>query len=340
MASVLEVIEAGHLSTIQDRGRFGYQRFGISASGPMDMVAFRLANTLVGNDETAAAIEMTLAGATLKVCADRCHMAYAGAPAPIAIDGNPVPANASFMVERGATIAVGAMRSGLRGYLAVAGGILCDPVLKSRATHTRSGIGGLDGAQLKFGQELPVAPRGNAESCWEIDLELIPPLVGPVRVLLGPQDDMFTAAGIETLLKCEYHLSAKVDRMGCQLEGPRIEHRGDFNIVSDGIVNGSIQVPGNGLPIILLADRQTTGGYAKIATVISADLRKIAQTRPGEALRFEAVDAETAEQSALKEAQDLAAAFASIRPRASQPLRVSPDRLWMIDLLGGVATKP
>lgn len=338
MDNAIEVIEAGPLSTIQDRGRFGYQRFGISASGAMDMSAFRIANALVGNDDNAAAIEMTLAGMTLKARAPRCHMAYVGAPAPILVDGSPVAPCTSFMVEDGATIAIGAMGSGLRGYLAVAGGILSEPVLNSRATHTRSGIGGLDGGPLKAGQCIPVAAVADADGCRELDPDLIPPFDGPVRVVLGPQDDLFTPAGIATFLGREYRLSAKVDRMGCQLEGERIEHRGDFNIVSDGIVNGSIQVPGSGQPIILLADRQTTGGYAKIATVIGPDLRKVAQARPGKTLRFEAVDAETAERIARQEEQKLQAVLAAIRPRANSLSRVPPDRLWTVDLLDGVAS--
>ena len=338
MDSVLEVIEAGPLSTIQDLGRFGYQRFGISASGVMDAPAFRLANALAGNDDAAAGIEMTLAGMTLKVRASRCHIAYVGAPAPVTVDGSPIPPGTSAFADEGAVISIGAMRSGLRGYLAIAGGVLSEPVLNSRATHTRSGIGGLDGGPLKAGDLIPILPCSDGDTCRELDPELLPSFEGPVRVLLGPQNDLFTAAGIATFLGSEYRLSAKVDRMGCQLEGELIEHKGDFNIVSDGIVNGSIQVPGNRQPIILLADRQTTGGYAKIATVIGPDLRKVAQARPGEAVRFEAVNAEAAEQIAKQTEHDLSAILAAIRPRKDSYLRLSPDRLWTIDLLGGVAS--
>src|SRR5690606_31812163 len=140
-----------------------------------------------------------------------------------------------------------------------------------------------------------------------------------------------------TFLGSEYRLSTKVDRMGCQLEGDRIEHAGDFNIVSDGIVNGSIQVPGTGQPIVLLADRQTTGGYAKIATVIGPDLRKVAQARPGQALRFKAVSAEEAQSIARQEDRDIQAMLGSIRERADSAFPLPPDRWGTIDLLGGVA---
>lgn len=337
MNSVLKVIEAGPLSTIQDRGRLGYQRFGISASGAMDTVAFRIANALVGNDDDAAAIEMTLAGVTLKVSEGRCHLAYVGAPAAISVDGVAIEPCTSFIAEEGSTITIGAMRSGLRGYLAVEGGILSEPVLGSRATHTRSNIGGLDGGPLKVGQCIPVGSPADPVVCRELDPKVLPSHLGVVRVVLGPQDDLFTPAGISTFLGSEYRLSTKVDRMGCQLEGDRIEHAGDFNIVSDGIVNGSIQVPGTGQPIVLLADRQTTGGYAKIATVIGPDLRKVAQARPGQPLRFEAVDAEAAERIARQQERDIQAVFSAIRERADSALPIPPDRWWTIDLLGGVA---
>lgn len=340
MNSELEIVEAGPLATIQDRGRFGYQRFGISASGAMDMLAYRLANALVRNNDDAAVIEMTLAGMTLKVRAGRCHMAYTGASALVTVDGAVVPPCRSFLVDEGASISIGAMRDGLRGYLAVQGGILSEPVLGSRATHTRSNIGGFDGGPLRAGQSIPVGSAALATACRELDPELLPSHLGPVRVLLGPQDDLFTEAGVSTFLGSAYRLSTKVDRMGCQLEGEKIEHTSDFNIVSDGIVNGGIQVPGTRQPIILLADRQTTGGYAKIATVIGPDLRKVAQARPGQTLRFEAVDASTAERIARDAEEQLQAIMASIRERPETDPPLSPDRWWTIDLLGGVASAP
>lgn len=338
MTNELEIIEAGALSTIQDKGRLGYQRFGISASGGMDMVALRAANALVGNGENAAAIEMTLTGMTFRVRAGPCHIAYAGASASITVDGVPAEPFTSFIAEQGAIVTIGTMRDGLRGYLAVEGGILSQLVLGSRATHTRSNIGGLDGGALRTGQCVPVGSPSDPVICRELDPQLMPSHLGAVRVVLGPQDELFTSAGISAFLNSEYRLSTKVDRMGCQLEGEAIEHSGDFNIVSDGIANGSIQVPGTRLPIILLADRQTTGGYAKIATVIGADLRKVAQARPGQALRFEAVDADAAECIARSTEQEIQAVLASVRKRSHPDAPLHPDHWWTIDLLGGVAS--
>jgi biotin-dependent carboxylase-like uncharacterized protein len=337
MASTLAVIDAGPLSTIQDRGRLGYQRFGISESGAMDLQSFRVANALLGNDENAAVIEMTLAGISLRVISGRCHMAYVGAPATISVDGIAIEPCTGFIAEHAATITIGAMRNGLRGYLAVEGGVLSEPVLGSRATHTRSNIGGLDGGALHAGQQISVGTPDDQIICRGIAPDRLPSHLGPVRVLLGPQSDLFTAEGIATFLSSEYRLSSKVDRMGCQLEGARIEHSGDFNIVSDGIVNGSIQVPGTGQPIILLADRQTTGGYAKIATVIGPDLRKVAQARPGEVLRFEPVDAAAAERIARENEQQIQDIIATIRRREATDLPIPPDLWGTIDLLGGVA---
>lgn len=337
MTNILEVIESGPLSTIQDGGRFGYQRFGISGSGAMDSLAYRVANALVGNDGDAAVIEMTLAGMTLRVASGDCHMAYVGAPTSINVDGVAIDICTSFIAKQGATVTIGAMRGGLRGYLAAEGGVLCEPVLGSRSTHTRSNIGGLDGGPLRAGQHIPVGSPTSDVVCRELPPETLPTHLGSVRVLLGPQNDLFTEAGISTFLNSEYRLSTKVDRMGCQFQGPAIEHAGDFNIVSDGIVNGSIQVPGTGQPIVLLADRQTTGGYAKIATVIQPDLRKIAQARPGQTLHFEAVDADTAERIAREAEKSIQDLVASIRKRDVSDLPVPPDRWWTLDLLGGVA---
>lgn len=336
MTDFLEIIEPGLLSTIQDQGRLGYQRFGISASGAMDATSMFIANVLVGNSRDMATIELTLLGCSVRIGAATCLLAYAGADAPITVDGRLVAANAGFRAERGSIVTIGSMRSGLRGYLAVAGGIRCQPVLGSRSTHTRSGIGGLDGGPLKSGDRLPIVPDAGENPLLRFDPAMLASDAGPVRVVLGPQHDRFSAAGIATLLGSAYRLSSKVDRMGCQLEGPPIQHAGDFNIVSDGIMNGSIQVPGNRQPIILLADRQTIGGYAKIATVIGPDLRKVAQARPGDSLRFAQVTSQEGERIARAASEHLAAALATITP--SIPDRIAPDRLWTIDLMGGVAT--
>jgi len=294
--AALSIVDPGPFSTLQDLGRYGYQRFGVSVSGAMDECALRIANMLVGNDGGEAAVEFTLIGGTYEVQAESCRFAVAGGDFPVSIDGRPVAGYASHTARRGSRIAIGRAQEGVRGYLSVAGGFDVPEVLGSRSTHLRSGLGGLDGAALAAGGSLPLrleeAPEG--ADMW-LPHDLWPAADGIVRVVLGPQEDLFTPAGKETFLSRPYKISPTSDRMGYRFEGPVVEHAADYNIVSDGIAKGSIQIVGSGQPIILLADRQTTGGYAKIATVISTDLPVLAQSRPGHSLRFRAVSLEEAE---------------------------------------------
>lgn len=294
--SALTIVDPGPFATIQDLGRPGYQRFGVSVSGAMDECALRIANMLVGNDENEAAVEFTFAGGCYMVDTDSCRFAIAGGDFPLTIDGGPAAAYAAHTVERGSRLTIGRALAGARGYLSVSGGFDLSEVLGSRSTHLRSQMGGVDGGVLAAGSALPLraekAPEG--QDMW-LPHDLWPAGDGMVRVVLGPQDDRFTQKGIRTFLSDEYRITDQSDRMGYRLEGPPIEHSGDYNIVSDGIAPGSVQVVGSGQPIILLADRQTTGGYTKIATVISADLPILAQLRPGDSIRFQAVSIEEAE---------------------------------------------
>ena len=289
--------DPGPFATIQDLGRYGYQRFGVSVSGAMDECALRIANMLVGNSQGAAAIEFTLVGGTYEVEAETCRVAIAGGEFPVTIDGKPAAAYASHTLKRGSRIAIGQASRGTRGYLAVAGGFDLPVVLGSRSTHLRSGLGGLDGAPLAAGSRLPLARETAPDGAdlW-LSPDLWPAGDGVLRVVLGPQDDLFTEAGVATFLSGEYKILPDSDRMGYRFNGPAVEHADDYNIVSDGIARGSVQIVGSGQPIILLADRQTTGGYAKIATVISADLPLLAQLRPGNSVRFEAVSLDEAEE--------------------------------------------
>jgi len=264
----------------------------VAPSGALDARALAVANLLVGNPREEGALEMTLAGGTFAAEGGTVRIAVAGADMPVAIDGAAAAQGRSHTLEPGSVLRIGAARAGARAYLAVAGGFAAEPVFGSVATHVRSGIGGFAGRALAAGELLPLAgvPTGP-----ELCLTAPPPPSHPrVRVVLGPQQDWFAAAAIETLLGAEYRVSARADRMGCRLEGPRLGHRAGFNIISDAIAPGSVQVPGDGQPIVLLADRQTTGGYPKIATVISADLPAFGQMRPGDAIRFEAVTLEAA----------------------------------------------
>lgn len=336
MTGGLRVTDGGLMSTIQDFGRFGYQRFGLSAAGAMDRRAMVLANALVGNPRDASVIETTLIGPTLVVEAEACRVAHTGMPAVVTLNGDAVPNWRSLALRRGDRIAMAAGASGLRGYLAVAGGFAIEPVLGSTATHVRSAIGGLDGRALRAGDLIPLAAPAVEGSPRALPEAERPPRSDIVRVVLGPQDDAFTPAGVETFLSSAYTVSNRTDRMGCELDGPVIAHAAGFNIVSDGIMNGSIQVPGHGRPVVLLADRQTTGGYPKIATVVEPDLGVLAQMRPGDALRFLSVDTDEAEAIAVAFARETERMIAAIRDAAPAAQRVDPARLFEANLISGV----
>lgn len=337
MADHLAVLDPGMQSTLQDLGRYGLQRFGISAAGAIDPMSMQIANALVGNARDEAALELTLSGGTYRVEAEHCRLALAGADMPVAIDGVPAAPYRAHDLKRGSVVSIGFARTGMRAYLAVAGGFAVEPVLGSRSTHLRSQLGGFNGRALKV-RDLLALRGGAADSGRPLMLpeQDRPAFEGSIRVVLGPQEDAFTQAGIEMFLSSAYTVTSKTDRMGCQLDGPPIEHRDGFNIISDGIVNGSIQVPGSGLPIVLLADRQSTGGYPKIATVVSADLARIGQARIGEAIRFEAVSPDEAERSALAWNERLERTIAHIEPVRVADL--SSEALMRVNLIGGVVS--
>ncbi|MCG8507880.1 MAG: biotin-dependent carboxyltransferase family protein [Rhodospirillales bacterium] len=329
------IIDPGPFATIQDLGRHGYKRSGVSVSGAMDECAFRIANMLVGNDENEAAIEFTISGGTYAVDAASCRIAIAGGDFPLTINGSPAAAYATHTVADGAQLVIGRAQAGTRGYLAVAGGFDLPEVLSSRSTHVRSGLGGTDGGVLTAGSNLPLRAEKASEGpdCW-LPHDLWPAGDGVVRVVMGPQDDYFTQNGIQTFLSGQYRITEKSDRMGYRLDGMPVEHLSDYNIVSDGIVRGSVQIVGNGQPIILLADCQTTGGYAKIATVISADLPILAQLRPDQSIRFEAVSIEDAEALRITMLEGLSNLRANLRTGGSQ--KDETEHLLNINLIDGV----
>lgn len=284
---IFEVVQPGLLTTVQDKGRYGYQRYGVSVSGAMDGYALLVANLLVGNDEGDACLEITVLGPRLSVLDDTV-VAVTGADLSAALNDGALPMWKTVRVCSGDTISFGHPKRGCRGYLAVAGGIDVPVVMASRSTYIRSRLGGLDGRPLLSGDRLR---RGKTRA--EVSLKRLPPQYIPeyqaeneLRVVLGPQDDYFTEKGIHTFLHSEYVISAQADRMGYRLEGPPVEHKAGADIVSDGIPPGAVQVPGDGLPVVLLADRQTTGGYVKIATVSTVDLPKLAQAEVGARVRF------------------------------------------------------
>ena len=303
--SALLVADPGLLTTVQDLGRFGYQRVGVPQSGPMDRVAFVIANRLVGNGDGAAALECTIKGPRLEV-RQAALVAVAGAPMGLTVNGQEAPAWTAIRVRPGDVLAFQMASAGCRAYLAVAGGIDVPVVLGSRATYLRGRLGGFGGRALQKGDVLPVgASAGDAAR----EGRTVAPAHRPAypaerecRVILGPQDDRFTADGIRAFLDGLYDVTPQADRMGYRLKGPVITHARGHDIVSDGIPLGGIQVPGEGQPIVLLADRQTTGGYTKIATVIGVDIGAIGQTRPGQRIRFRQVTLEDAHAALAAEA--------------------------------------
>jgi biotin-dependent carboxylase-like uncharacterized protein len=287
--SLVLVEDAGPLTTVQDLGRPGHLRVGIPASGPMDREAFLLANRLIGNADNAAGLECTLIGPRLAFTDERL-IAITGADMAPLLNGAPAPTWEGLRVRAGDVLRLSAARSGVRAYVAVAGGIETPPVLGSRATYVRGRLGGVEGRALRKGDRLPLGPTTAARP-RRVPPERVPPHGDEpeVAVVLGPQDDRFTARGIAALFEAPYEMLPQNDRMGARLRGPFIEHTRGHDIISDGVALGGIQVVGDGQPIVLLADRQSTGGYTKIGTVCSFDIGRIAQTRPGGRIRFRRV---------------------------------------------------
>ena len=296
----LQIIQPGMLSTIQDRGRYGYQRFGMPTAGAMDTFALRAANALLGNDDNAACIEATVLGPRIELLADTT-IALTGASVSPRLNGDPIPMWQAVSAPAGSRLEFRGPKDGMRAYLAVGGGIDVPAVMGSRATYMKAAIGGMDGRHLRAGDIInsfgddSTAPRRDRS----FPEDAIPNYGSSheLRVVLGPQHEAFTQAGIDTFLSATYTVSIHSDRMGYRLEGNPIEHTHGPDVISDGTPLGTIQVPGDGQPIILLADRGTTGGYTKIATVISADLSKVAQAMPGHAITFKAVSVEEAQEA-------------------------------------------
>ena len=287
---MIRITDPGPQTTVQDLGRIGQLRYGIPPSGPIDTRAFVAANRLVGNADGAAGLECTLMGPRLTVEA-ACAMAVTGAETPVTINGEEAPQWATLVLAPGDAVRVGAARTGVRVYVAFSGGLDVPVVLGSRATYLRGRLGGVAGRALRRDDTLrlrpaPMPPR------QRLPPAAIPPLEAEpeIRVVLGPQADRFTDEGIAAFLAGAYQMLPQSDRMGARLSGPRIAHARGHDIISDGIALGSIQVPGDGQPIVLLVDRQSTGGYTKIATVGSFDIGRIGQVKPGHHVRFRAID--------------------------------------------------
>jgi biotin-dependent carboxylase-like uncharacterized protein len=341
MTPALKVLAPGLHTTVQDLGRLGYQDIGVPVSGALDGFSLRLANALVGNCHGAAALEVLFSGPTFEIVADRVRVALVGTDGGLRVDGEEprfVAAGQSITLERGAVFQILVGRQSGCSYLAVEGGIAVPLVLGSASTYVRAAIGGLDGRTLQQNDLVPLALESAAQRA-EIRVPILPPAIGEqrVRVILGPQQEYFREDAVAALFSAEFRVSKDADRMGMRLEGPALRLCRGWDIVSDAIATGSIQVPGSGQPIVLLADHQTTGGYPKIATVISADLPIVGRRRPGDTLRFVSVGVEAAEEICREEERRLAeliAAFEAV-PAGSG---FDPGSLYGANLISGVVS--
>ena len=328
----LVVKSCGPMTSLQDWGRLGYQRFGVSPSGAMDRRCLAMANVLVGNTPETAAIEFTNLGGSFTCEGGELRLALVGAGCVASVNDAPIEPNTALILKDGYTLQVSHPRTGTFAYLAVAGGFRIAPQLGSLSFHQRSRLGGLNGAPLKGGDRLPCRPDAQQGTPMHLPLDPIEEQ-GPIRVIMGPQDDYFTEEAIATFLSAEFTISPQADRMGFQLTGPRLDHAKGFNIVSDGIVDGHIQVPGSGLPIVLMRDRQTAGGYPKIATIISADLGRFAQMRPGSPVRFRAVSREEAVMAARQMKEWIASLPGALVPTRFE---LTTEHLLSTNLIGGM----
>jgi biotin-dependent carboxylase-like uncharacterized protein len=279
---MIEVVRAGALTTVQDEGRAGHAHLGVPAAGALDGPALRLANRLVGNERAAAGLEITVSGCRLRVH-KTTFVAVTGAPvARLKVDGRSVDAGVPVPVPAGAVVDIGPAQTGVRTYLAVAGGIDVPPVLGSRSTDTLSGLGP---APLRDGDTLPVGPpTGPAAPVWFTPGE--PPRATALRVTLGPRDAWFTDDAITTLTTATWTVSVESNRVAARLEGAHLARANDNELPSEGLVLGAVQVPASGEPLVFLADHPTTGGYPVIGVVHPDDLPLLAQSRPGTTITF------------------------------------------------------
>lgn len=326
----------GSLTTIQDAGRRGYQRFGVAASGAVDVHAYVYANILVGNPPTEAVLEATIAGPTLEFTSPAI-IAITGGDLTPAINSTLITMYKAIRVKSGDILSFHGRRTGCRAYIAFAGGLDIPVVMGSRSTYIKARVGGLDGRKLQAGDVLNL--REEVTDLPNLEFRVMEQQVytsdNTVRVLMGPQEHKYTENGIRAFLNTPYKVSKEFDRMGCRLNGKKIELVNDGNIITDGIAFGSIQVPDSGQPIIMLSDRQTTGGYGKIASIINVDMPAIAQSIAGDTIRFKEID--------ITEAQDFFISqkhlYAKLSEKFNDP-RYSERPVWPIiykKVSGGLA---
>lgn len=313
--SNINVINGGIYTTVQDYGRVGYQKFGISVAGVMDEYSYAMANALVGNKKGEAVLEITYFGPMMKFDEDMV-IAVTGADINPRVDNQPINMYESVLIKAGSTLSFGKLKDGVRAYLAFGGEIDVPVVNGSKSTHVKSKMGGYHGRQLKPHDELNIKVNKDAKAGRVLPAKYIPTIskFNVIRVVLGPQDDYFTEKGINTLFRSGgYTLSKDMDRMGIRLLGDPIEFKDGADIISDGTVMGSIQVPSNGRPIILMADRQTTGGYTKVGTVIREDIPKLSQMASLGKICFEEISLEDAQKKYIEYENKINEAIESIK---------------------------
>ncbi len=343
----LHILRPGLLTTVQDLGRVGFQQDGIIVSGAMDAQALRVANLLVGNEETAAGLEITLAGPVIRFDTDHL-LALTGAPLAATLNGRLLGLNRAVWVAAGTELACGPVRAGCRAYLAVAGGVAVRQVLGSRSTYLRAGFGGLAGRALRAGDVLPVGePSALGARIREVvgaaassaaaaatattigaaafaaarftpgpALCPVPAAQPLLRAVRGPEYGQFSAASQQAFWREPFAITPEADRMGYRLHGPPLRRPTPTELLSGAVTFGTVQVPAGGQPIVLLADHQTTGGYPRLAQVISADFSGLAQARPGQQLRFREVTLEEAQTLYLAQEQRLRALRQALASRA------------------------
>lgn len=306
IAKEIRIIDAGPLTTVQDKGRFGYQSSGFSVCGVLDPDAMERANLLVGNDPNEAVLEIALSGITAQLMCDTV-IALCGADMSPIINGVPAESDRAYALPAGSYIALSGARSGARAYLAIAGGFDIAPVMGSRSTGLKFSLGGFGGRKLISGDRIPL--NKETSTLADISERHLPHPTYPAEVILrvvpGPQDDMFTEEAIKAFYNTPYTVTPTSDRMGIRLDGELLTSEKGTDIISDGIVTGSVQVSSDGKPILLTADHQTTGGYAKIATVISADIPKAGQLMSGDKVRFAKVTVGEAQKIAREKKAEL-----------------------------------
>lgn len=320
------VLKGGLQTTVQDLGRTGYQSFGFSVSGVMDTRSFRIANILIDNPENEAALEFSLVGPTLEFTSDTI-IALTGGDFSPKINGILIDSYKAIYIQKGDVLSLDSAKSGSRGYLAFSGKLDIPVVMGSRSTGMKYHLGGFKGRALQKGDFIGFRIKKNYLPHFlsrSIAPENFSHNALTLRMVLGPQHDYFTEKGLKDFFSSSYEITTDYDRMGCRLEGHPIEYKNSVDIISDGIAFGAIQVTNSGKPIVMMADRQTTGGYAKIGNIIRTDLPRLAQSKSGRVVQFVAVSIQVAQQLLRNEEKQMGKISRMILAPCKEVLELRP----------------